>query len=101
MACQGDIEREKRVRKTIEKYKEIRLELKRKIKDTKISAKERTKYMFELDKLPKDSSPIKARNRCALTGNAGAYFRFFKLGRHAFRKLAVEGDLPGVRKASW
>ncbi len=101
MACQGDIEREKRIRKTIEKYKEKRAELKKKIKNTSFSDKERTSFMLELDKLPKDSSYVKARNRCALTGNAGSYFRFFKLGRHALRKLAAEGDLPGVTKASW
>ena len=101
MATQGDWEREKKVRALIDKYRSIRTELKVKIKDKKLSMSERIKAMLELDKLPKSSSYIKARNRCALTHSTRSYNRFFGLGRHAFKDLASKGLLPGVMRVSW
>jgi small subunit ribosomal protein S14 len=101
MACKGDLEREKKIRKLIDKYKGQRTELKAKIKDKNLSPQERVKAMLELNKLPKGSCPIKARNRCNIDGRARSYMRKFGLGRHAFRDLASEGMIPGVKKASW
>lgn len=55
----------------------------------------------ELDKLPKNSSPVRLRNRCKLTGRPRGYMRFFGISRVKFRKLANAGKIPGVTKASW
>ena len=54
-----------------------------------------------LDKLPKNSSPTRLKNRCQLTGRPKGYMRQFALGRVIFRDMALEGKLPGVKKASW
>jgi len=54
-----------------------------------------------LDKLPKNSSPVRLRNRCKLTGRPRAYSRMFGICRIKFRELASEGKIPGVTKASW
>jgi len=101
MACRGDIEREKKVRKLIDKYKDIRMELKKKVRNTNLPPQERVASMLELNRLPKNSCPVRARNRCSIDGCARSYIRYFGLSRHAFRKLASEGMIPGVKKASW
>ncbi|CCM09917.1 30S ribosomal protein S14 [Candidatus Cardinium hertigii] len=62
--------------------------------------KEQGNYMA-LDKLPKNSSPVRLRNRCNITGRARGYIRRFGISRLVFRKWALEGKLPGIRKASW
>ncbi|WP_118949931.1 MULTISPECIES: 30S ribosomal protein S14 [Taibaiella] len=54
-----------------------------------------------LDKLPKNASPVRLKNRCQLTGRPKGYMRQFALGRVIFRDMALEGKLPGVKKASW
>jgi small subunit ribosomal protein S14 len=51
--------------------------------------------------LPKNSSPVRLHNRCQVTGRARAYYRKFGISRLTFRKMALEGKIPGVRKASW
>lgn len=101
MASKGDIEREKRIRKTIAKYKDIREELKSKVRNVSLKPQERVKAMLDLNKLPRDGSYIRARNRCSVDGRSRSYMRNFGLGRHRFRELASEGLIPGVKKASW
>ncbi|HRH55321.1 MAG TPA: 30S ribosomal protein S14 [Candidatus Paceibacterota bacterium] len=54
-----------------------------------------------LQKLPKNASPVRVKNRCAITGRGRGYMRDFGLSRIAFRELALEGKIPGVKKASW
>lgn len=54
-----------------------------------------------LSRLPRDSSPVRLRNRCALTGRPRGYIRMFGICRNQFRQLALEGKIPGVKKASW
>ncbi|MBT8220807.1 MAG: 30S ribosomal protein S14 [Bacteroidia bacterium] len=54
-----------------------------------------------LDKLPKNSSPVRLKNRCMLTGRPKGYMRMFGVSRVAFRKMALAGKIPGVTKASW
>jgi small subunit ribosomal protein S14 len=54
-----------------------------------------------LDKLPKNASPVRKHNRCTLTGRPRGYMRQFGLSRNMFRKMALEGKIPGVTKASW
>jgi len=54
-----------------------------------------------LDKLPRNSSPVRLRNRCQLTGRPRGYMRYFGVCRLVFRDMALDGKIPGVRKASW
>jgi small subunit ribosomal protein S14 len=56
---------------------------------------------LKLQKLPRDSSPVRVRNRCALTGRPRGTFRKFGLGRNKLREIAMRGEIPGVIKASW
>jgi len=89
MARKAWIEKEKRKRKTVAKYAELRKEL-----------KEKGDYIA-LSQLPRDASPTRLVNRCQVTGRRRAYMRRFQLSRIAFRELASRGELPGVTKASW
>ncbi len=54
-----------------------------------------------LDKLPKNASPVRLKNRCQLTGRPRGYMRYFGLSRIMFRDMALDGKIPGVKKASW
>jgi small subunit ribosomal protein S14 len=54
-----------------------------------------------LDLLPKNSSPVRLKNRCQLTGRPRGYIRYFGVSRNVFRDMALQGKIPGVRKASW
>lgn len=89
MAKKSMIEREKKRRKLVEKYAALRAELKAK------------GDYAALSQLPKNASPTRLHNRCQLTGRPRGYMRKFGLSRVAFRDLAYEGKLPGVKKASW
>lgn len=89
MASKSTFERMKRVQKTVDKYAERRRQL-----------KEAGDYAG-LQKLPRDASPTRLRNMCALSGRTRAVYRKFKLSRIKLRELALEGKVPGMRKASW
>jgi small subunit ribosomal protein S14 len=54
-----------------------------------------------LDRIPKNASPVRLHNRCKLTGRPRGYMRYFGISRNQFRELALQGRIPGVRKASW
>jgi len=90
----------KRIR-LVKKYAAKRAELKLRIKDTFLSEEERRDAREKLNKLPRDSSPTRVRNRCNLTGRAHGYYRKFGLGRNKLREAAMRGDIPGLVKASW
>ena len=68
--------------------------------DLRATLKKEGRY-DELDKLPKNACPIRLKNRCKLTGRPKGYMRMFGISRVAFRKMANEGKIPGVTKASW
>ena len=57
--------------------------------------------MFALQKLPRDSSPVRQRNRCEVTGRPRGFYRKFGLSRNKLREATMRGDVPGLRKASW
>jgi small subunit ribosomal protein S14 len=57
--------------------------------------------MFALQKLPRDSSPVRQRNRCEITGRPRGFYRKFGLSRNKLREATMRGDVPGLRKASW
>jgi len=89
----------KRIR-MVEKYSEIRNELKAIANSPKSSFEEKMDARKQLDLLPKNSSPVRVRNRCQKTGRPRGYMRFFGLSRISMRDLALKGHLPGIRKGS-
>ncbi|MDR9499193.1 MAG: 30S ribosomal protein S14 [Hydrogenovibrio sp.] len=101
MAKRSMIEREKKRAKMVEQYATKRAELKKASVDMSLSYEERMDAMDKLAKLPRNASPVRQRNRCRLTGRPHGVYRKFGLSRNMLRKLAMEGDVPGLRKASW
>ena len=87
--------------KLVAKYRERRLELRKKSKDLSIGDEERAEARYKLSKLPRNSAEVRYRNRCGVTGRPRAYYRKFRLSRIAFRELALSGMIPGVTKSSW
>ena len=101
MAKTSMVNRERKRERLVEKYAEKRAALKRIIKDMSLSAEERKEARIKLNKMPRDSSPSRLRNRCSLTGRPNGYYRKFGLGRNMLREAAMRGDIPGLVKASW
>ena len=101
MAKSSIIERERKRVVTVVKYRSKRAKLKKTIKDPRASIEQREEAMLALQKLPRDASPCRQRNRCHLTGRPRGYYRKFGLGRNKLREHAMEGDIPGLVKASW
>lgn len=101
MAKKSMINREKRRAKLAAKYVAKRAELKALIADPEVGYEEKQAAMFALTKLPRDSSPVRQRNRCAISGRPRGFYRKFGLGRNMLREAAMRGDVPGLRKASW
>jgi len=95
------IEREKKRTKTVAKFAVKRAELKAIIEDTSKTEEERYDARLKLQALPRNASPTRQRNRCALTGRPRGTFRKFGLGRGKIREIAFRGEIPGVTKASW
>jgi len=89
LAKKSKVVKERKRREIVEKYAEIRREL-----------KERGDFEA-LRKLPRDSSPTRLKNRCEVTGRPRGYLRKFKMSRIAFREYAHKGQIPGVKKSSW
>ncbi|MGD9604164.1 MAG: 30S ribosomal protein S14 [Gammaproteobacteria bacterium] len=101
MAKTSMVMREAKRAKLAKKFAAKRAALKKSIKDPKLSFDEREKASQQLQQLPRDSSPIRGRSRCRLTGRAHGVYRKFGLGRSELRRLAMEGHVPGLVKASW
>ncbi len=101
MAKMSMINRELKRTKMVAKFAEQRATLKAVISDVKVSDEDRLAAILKLQSLPRDSSPVRQRNRCGLTGRPHGYFRKFGLARNKLRELVMQGDVPGVVKASW
>lgn len=95
MAKSSMIARERKRQKLVDKYAAKRVELKKLAKNGDVEAQ------IALDKLPKDSSPVRLHNRCRLTGRPRGYMRRFGICRVVFREMANDGKIPGVTKSSW
>ena len=93
--------RDKNRRKIVEKFKARRAALLAVIHDMKAADEDRDAARAKLQRLPRDASPVRLRNRCALTGRPRGVYRKFGLGRIKLRELALHGEVPGVIKASW
>jgi len=83
------------------KYAKRRAELKAIISNMKLDGEQRHDAQVALQKLPRDSSPSRIRNRCQLTGRPRGYYRKFGLSRSKLREAVMRGDVPGMVKASW
>lgn len=101
MAKKSSVEKNNRRRILAARYNEKRLKLKEMVRDEALSIEERIAAQEQLQLLPRNSSPVRIRNRCALTGRSRGYMGKFKLSRIKFRELALQGLLPGVKKTSW
>jgi small subunit ribosomal protein S14 len=101
MAKVSLIEREQKRRDTVKKYAAKRAELVTVIKDVNASAEDRRAAQVKLQGLPRNASPVRLRNRCAMTGRPRGVFSKFGLARGKLRELMMRGEVPGVTKASW
>jgi small subunit ribosomal protein S14 len=101
LAKTSQIERNNRRRRAAEKYAEHRRALKAVLRDPNSSDEQKDDARARLAALPRNSNPNRIRNRCLLTGRPRANYRKFGISRIAFRELALLGEIPGVRKASW
>ena len=101
MAKRSMLEREKKREKAVKKYAAKRQALKAIILDVNATEEEKWDAQMALQKLPRNSSPIRLMNRCGLTGRPHGYYRKFGLGRNKLREAAMRGDVPGLVKSSW
>ena len=101
MAKTSMVNRERRRERLAKRYAAKRAELKAIIAKPNVSFEVQQDAIFQLQKLPRDSSPSRQRNRCAISGRPRGFYRKFGLGRNKLREAAMRGDVPGLRKASW
>lgn len=101
MAKKAVVNRDLKRRAMVEKFAAKRALLIATIENTRASDEERVDARLKLQALPRDSSPVRLRNRCALTGRPRGTFKKFGLGRIKLREFAMRGEIPGVVKASW
>ncbi|MEK6209229.1 MAG: 30S ribosomal protein S14 [Pseudomonadota bacterium] len=101
MAKTALVNREQKRRATVKKFAARRAELLAIINNSRASDEERTEARGKFQRLPRNSSPVRLRNRCSLTGRPRGVYRKFGLGRGKLREIAMRGEIPGVTKASW
>jgi small subunit ribosomal protein S14 len=101
MAKLSLINREAKRAKMVKKYAAKRAELKAVIDNAKLSEEERMEARLALQKLPRNASPTRQRNRCQITGRPRGVFSKFGLARGKLREVAMRGEIPGMVKASW
>ena len=101
MAKKCLINREQKRRDTVEKFAAKRAALLEIINNPALSDDERHAARLKFQALPRNASPVRLRNRCALTGRPRGVFSKFGLGRIKVREYAMRGEIPGVVKASW
>lgn len=101
MAKKSMIARGVKRQREVARYAAKRAELKRTIRDPNSTQEQRDEAMLKLQKLPRDASPSRLRNRCRISGRPHGYYRKFGLSRNKLREAAMRGDVPGLVKASW
>ena len=101
MAKKSMIARELQRAKLVDKYAAKRAALKTVIYDVNASDEERFDAQLKLQQLPRDSSQVRQRNRCRITGRPHGYYNKFGLARNKLREAAMRGDVPGLKKSSW
>ena len=101
MAKKSMIMRERKRVATVKRYAAKRAEFKRIIRDPNSTDDEREQAQLKLQALPRNASPVRMRNRCAVSGRPKGFYRKFGLGRNMLREAAMRGEIPGLSKASW
>ncbi|NCT67422.1 MAG: 30S ribosomal protein S14 [Rhodanobacteraceae bacterium] len=101
MAKKSMVNRETKRAKLVKRHAAKRAELKALVSSTTASYDEKMAAVVKLQKMPRDSSPARQRNRCELTGRSRGVYSKFGLARHKLREATMRGDVPGLRKASW
>jgi len=101
MAKKSMIQRELKRAKMVQKYANKRAQLKATIRNVHSSDEDRAAAQAKLNALPRDASPTRQRNRCSITGRPHGVYRKFGLGRNKLRESAMNGEIPGLTKASW
>lgn len=101
MAKKGKLQKNDRRAKLIAKYSEERSRLTKILKSANATQREKWEAMAKLQALPRDSSAVRYRNRCQMTGRPRGFIGKFGLSRIAFREMSLHGLIPGVRKSSW
>lgn len=101
MAKLSLINRETKRTRMVQKYASKRAALKARISDQSATPEERLQAMRELQRLPRNASPVRQQNRCRMTGRPHGFYRKFGLSRNKLREAAMNGDVPGLVKASW
>ena len=101
MAKKSMVARDKKRAAAVKRFAVKRAEYKRVIRDPKSSEDERHNAQLKLQALPRDSSPVRLRNRCAISGRPKGYYRKFGLARTMLREATMRGEIPGLSKASW
>ncbi len=101
MAKKSMLIRERKRAATVKRYAAKRAELKRTIRDLNASDDAREQAQLQLQALPRNASPVRMRNRCAISGRPKGFYRKFGLGRNMLREAAMRGEIPGLYKASW
>lgn len=101
MAKKSMVARENKRIATVKRFAVKRAEYKKVIRDPKSSEVDRDNAQLKLQALPRDSSPVRVRNRCAISGRPKGVYRKFGLARTMLREATMRGEMPGLRKASW
>ena len=101
MAKESSIQKNLKRIKLVKKYQKKRAMLKKIINNKKLELSERFAAQLKLDKLPKNSSKVRIRNRCGISGRPHGYYRKLKISRIALRDMASAGEIPGIIKSSW
>ncbi len=101
MAKKSSIAKQKKRERLVSLKWDKRQDLKKKVVNENLSDEERFEARIALNKMPRDSSPIRLRNRCELTGRSRGFLKKFKVSRLCFREMALRGLIPGVTKSSW
>lgn len=101
MAKTSMINRERKRVRMVKRFAAKRAQLLARIKDRTLREEERRRARAELQSLPRDSSPVRLHNRCRITGRPHGVYRKFGLSRNKLRAAAMNGDVPGLVKASW
>jgi small subunit ribosomal protein S14 len=101
MAKTSVVNRDRKRRATVKKYAAKRKELLEIVNNQRVSPEDRYAARLKMQQLPRDASPVRLRNRCALTGRPRGVYKKFGLARSKLRDIALSGEIPGVIKASW
>lgn len=101
MAKKSMIERQARREKLVKRHAAKRAEYRRIIKSVNATDEEKRVAQERLQAMPRDASPVRLRNRCAISGRPHGYYRKFGLARNKLREATMRGDVPGLSKASW